>query len=251
MRRYRVEIKFLLLSIFLLGSLFILAQNDVFGGLEDDVNHFMDNMSELGVVGVFIVALIANSSLLIQVPYTLPMLSVAVYTDDLPGLVILGIATGMGAGIGEIVSYAIASNIAAHIRELSKSSLFRWIRDTINRHPHLIPFFVFIGAAFPIPDDLIVMPLAVINYPIRKLMIPMFTGKILHNFTIAFVFHYATSQAKGMISRDVNVDLSLGILVIFILVIGYQVEKARVSIAENKLTGEDSETDIPLVKTTP
>jgi membrane protein YqaA with SNARE-associated domain len=233
-KRYRIEIEFSLLAIVLLGGLAYLAHIDAFAALDDDLNRFMDNMTELGLIGVFVIALISNSSLLIQVPYTLPMLSVAAYSDNLPELLALGIATGMGAGIGEIVSYAIAYNIAAHIKELSKSSFFRWIRDTIDRHPTSIPLFVFLGAVTPIPDDIVVMPLAVINYPIRKLMLPMFAGKIVHNFTVAVIFHYATTQAQDYVSRDVNVDLSLAVLIVFVLVIGYQVEKARVTLRNNK-----------------
>lgn len=251
--RFRIEIKYIILTAILIGGLLLLAGTDAFHGLESDMNRFMDDMAGLGLAGVFVVALIANASLLIQVPYTLPMLSVALYSDNLAELVALGVATGVGAGLGEIVSYAIAFNIAAQIKELSKSSFFRWIRDTIDDHPRSIPLFVFIGAVFPIPDDLIIMPLAVINYPIRKLLLPMFVGKIIHNFTVAFVFHYATDQARGYASGDVNVDLSLGILVIFVMVIAYQVEKARFAIRNG--TGDDEtpaasvdETKVSIVK---
>lgn len=225
--RYRIEIKYGILTIVLLGGLIWLAQNHALDGLSGSINGFMDSMAGLGVAGVFVVALIANGSLLIQVPYTLPMLSVALYSDSLFELVILGVATGVGAGLGEIVSYAIAYNIAAQIKELSKSALFRWIRRNIRENPRTIPIMVFIGAVFPIPDDLVIMPLAMISYPVRKLMLPMFTGKIIHNLSVAIVFHYATDTASDQVSRDVDVDLSLGILILFVLIIAYQIEKVR------------------------
>jgi membrane protein DedA with SNARE-associated domain len=225
--RYRLEIKYCLLTILLISGLIWLASNHALDGLQGSVDRFMDDMAGLGIVGVFLVALIANGSLLIQVPYTLPMLSVALYSDNLLELVALGVATGVGAGLGEIVSYAIAYNIAAQIQELSKSALFRWIRRTIHEHPGSIPILVFIGALFPIPDDLVIMPLAMISYPIRKLMFPMFTGKIIHNLSVAFVFHYATDSVADQVRGDVDVDLSLGILIVFVLIIAYQVEKVR------------------------
>lgn len=226
---YRTEIKYGLQTAILLGGLLWLANNHVLDGLQESVNNFMDNMAGLGVFGVFIVALIANGSLLIQIPYTLPMLSVALYSDNLIELVVLGTATGVGAGLGEIVSYAIAYNIAAQIHELSKSALFRWIRRTIHEHPRTIPIMVFMAALVPIPDDLVIMPLAMISYPVRKLMLPMFSGKVIHNVTVSFVFHYATDSVQGQVSSDVNVDLSLGILIVFVMVILYQIEKVRQS----------------------
>jgi membrane protein YqaA with SNARE-associated domain len=161
------------------------------------------------------------------------MLSVALYSDNLLELLVLGVATGVGAGLGEIVSYAIAYNIAAQIQELSKSALFRWIRRTIHDHPRTIPIMVFIGALFPIPDDLVIMPLAMLSYPVRKLMLPMFSGKVIHNVSVAFVFHYATDTVRDQVSGDVNVDLSLGILIVFIMIILYQIEKVRQSETED------------------
>lgn len=227
LRPYRFEIKYGLLTLLSIGGLVALAGTDALQAIEDEINWFMDEMTGLGLFGVFLVALVANASLMIQIPYTLPMLSVALYSDSLADLVALGVATGVGAGLGEIVSYAIAYNIAAQIKALSRSALFRWIRDAIDRHPRLIPLFVFIGAALPIPDDLIIMPLAMVNYPIRRLLVPMFTGKVLHNFTVSFVFHYATRQSQDYVGSDVNVDLSLAILIGFILIVAYQVEKTR------------------------
>lgn len=225
-KKYRIEIKYIIIAIIVMTAFVALAQTESYGAIETGIEDFVDSMTELGLVGVFLVALIANASLLIQVPYTLPMLSVALYSHTLLDLLILGIATGMGAGIGEIISYGIAYNIAQQIRELQKSGLFRWIRSTIDRHPTSIPIFVFLGAVTPIPDDLIIMPLAMINYPIRKLLVPMFFGKIVHNFTVALLFHYATGKFADRMNGDVNVDLSLSILIGFVLIILYQVEKA-------------------------
>ncbi|MCI0711728.1 MAG: hypothetical protein L0154_16345 [Chloroflexi bacterium] len=231
--RYRLEIKYGLITTTLLVGLLWLANNHVLDGLQGSVTSFMDSMAGLGVFGVFIVALIANGSLLIQVPYTLPMLSVALYSDNLLELLVLGTATGVGAGLGEIVSYAIAYNIAAQIHELSKSALFRWIRRTIHEHPHTIPVMVFVAALIPIPDDLVIMPLAMISYPVRKLMLPMFSGKVIHNVAVSFVFHYATDTVQGQVSGDVDVDLSLGILIVFVMIMLYQIEKVRQSQAED------------------
>lgn len=200
----------------------------------------MDRMAALGIAGVFVVALISNGSLLIQVPYTLPMLSVALYSDNLVELVGLGVATGIGAGLGEIISYAIAYNIAAQIRQLSESSLFRWVNRTIEDNPQAIPLMVFIGAVFPIPDDLVIMPLAMTNYSVRKIMLPMFVGKIIHNVSVAFIFHYATNQAESYMKTDVSVDLSIWILVAFVVIIAYQIEKAR---QVGGLLGRQSQSD--------
>jgi membrane protein YqaA with SNARE-associated domain len=241
LKTYRIEIKYILITLALLAGLYWLARQDYLGGFETFMQRLIDDMSELGMIGVFIIALISNSSLLIQVPYTLPMLSVALYSDSLIDLVWLGVATGTGAGLGEIVSYAIAYNIAAQIEALSKSALFRWIREKIDRHPRSIPIFVFIGAAFPIPDDLIIMPLAVVNYPIRKLLIPMFTGKILHNIAVAFLFHYATDRFAGLADRDIDVDLSIVVLILFVVIIAYQIDKARSTLSN----GSQDEATIP------
>jgi hypothetical protein len=217
----------MLLIVFFLGGLVALDRLDAFEGLDGVVNDFMDWMTRLGFIGMFIVAVIGNSSLLIQVPYTVPLLSAALNGASLPTMLFLGLGAGIGAGFGEVISYGIADRILAQNPDLSKSRLYRWVNRQVLEHPRMIPVIVFIWGATVIPDDTVIIPLAMVKYGIRRIAPPLFISKIIHNFIVSFLFYEATGFWARRISSEVKTDLALGILIAFILVIFYQIEKTK------------------------
>lgn len=227
LKRYRIEIKYLLLTVFFLGGLIALDRLDAFEGLDGVVGDFMDWMTRLGFVGMFVVAIIGNSSLLIQVPYTVPLLSAALNGASLPTMLFLGLGAGLGAGFGEIISYGIADKILAQNPDLTKSRLYQWVDRQVKEHPRLIPVIVFIWGATVIPDDTVIIPLALVKYGIRRIAPPLFISKVIHNFVVSILFYYATEFWAQRVSTEVKTDLALGILIVFILVIFYQVEKTK------------------------
>lgn len=227
LRNNRIGVKYTLITLALLIVLAVLASQDVLGGLEDDVNKGLEQLADYGLIGMFLIGLFSNMTLVIIVPYVLPMLTLVPYADSLTEVILLGAATGLGGGIGETASYAVAHAIVARVDDLSKSALFQWTKQAIDKRPHVIPFLVWLVSAVPLPDISVIVPLAMINYPWRKMVLPMITGKIVQNVSVALLFRYATSLASGLVSRDVNVDLSAGIMLLFIIVVAYQVEKAR------------------------
>ena len=81
--RYRLEVKYLVIAALLLGTLVVLVRVDAFSGINGAVDHAMDQGAKFGFVGIFLIALVANLSLIIQIPYTLPILAAAVQGDSL------------------------------------------------------------------------------------------------------------------------------------------------------------------------
>jgi hypothetical protein len=84
---------------------------------------------------------------------------------------------------------------------------------------------IFAWAVTPLPDDTVIVPLAMVNYGVRRIALPLFTGKVAHNLVIAYVFyHFAVDPP---VSPQVKTDLALVIIVTFVLIVLYQVERAR------------------------
>lgn len=227
LHRRRIEIKYILLTLALLLVLGWLAARNVFDPIEGKVNEGMDFLSEYGLAGMFIIGLLSNTTLVIIVPYTLPMLPLVVYMTSPLDVIALGVATGIGAGLGEALSYAIAHSIVAHVDDLEKSALFRWTHASIERRPHLIPLLLWFVSAVPIPDLTVVVPLATVKYPWQKIVLPMVAGKIVQNSAVALAFKYAADRAEGLVSRNINFDITAIIAVMFVMVVAYQIEASR------------------------
>ena len=222
-----IEIKYALITLMLLLSLLTLDRTQAFSGLDTLIADFFALMISFGFAGIFIVALVGNCTLLVQMPYTVPLLSLSLGGASLDRMLLLGVASGIGAACGEVISYGIAEKILGKNPGLEKSSLFQWVKRTVNDHPRMTPLLVFVWAASVLPDDTVIIPLAMVRYSIKKIWLPLFTGKIVHNLMIAAVFYYFTGWSADQVPMTVQADLALGILILFVMVIFYQVEKVR------------------------
>ncbi len=229
MKAYRVEIKYVLITLFSLAMLIVLDQVDAFSGLDSAVDSFMDSLTSLGFIGMFFVALIGNASLLIQIPYTVPLLSVVLNGTSFENLMLWGLSAGIGAGFGEIISYGIADKLWEMNPDIADSKLYQWVDRTVKEYPKLAPVIIFIWAASILPDDTALIPLAMIKYGIKKIAFPLFFGKIAHNITFVILLYYATEEMSGYVGTGVKTDLALGVLIIFVMTILYQVEKNKIN----------------------
>ena len=61
----------------LLAAMVVLHLADTFSDVNETVTEGVDRLAQLGSIGIFLIALVANVSILIQIPYTLPLLSAA------------------------------------------------------------------------------------------------------------------------------------------------------------------------------
>ncbi len=227
LRRYRLELKYTALTALVLGGLALVMRLNWLDGLEGWVNATMDRLVTYGYPGLFVIGLLANITLVFMIPYAIPLMTLSMYAESILEVIALGTAAGIGAGIGEITSYAVAHTLVRHVEDLEQSALFRWTKRTISRKPIVIPLFVWLASATPAPDAVIIVPLAMIQYPWRKMIVPMVTGKIFQNVVMALIYRFATEQVAHLLSDDVNFDLTATLVVIFVLLIAYQVEKAR------------------------
>jgi hypothetical protein len=222
--------KYLTIGVAIALALVALQETDAFAAVNGAVDSFFDLAARFGAPGMFVAGLLGNASILVQVPYTLPLLSVALDGTTLPHLLVLGLACGVGAGVGEIISYLIADAILARTPGLPESRVYRWIERNTERHPVLTKLAIFVWAVTPLPDDTVIVPLAMVDYGVRRIALPLFLGKVVHNLVIAYIFFTITDTP--LVSAHVKTDFALVIIVAFVLVVLYQVERARAARAE-------------------
>jgi uncharacterized membrane protein YdjX (TVP38/TMEM64 family) len=228
-RRVSVELKYALISIFVIGLFIVLTVVDAFRGVNETVNEGVDTLARLGSIGVFVIALIANVSIIIQIPYTLPLLSAALGGAGFTSMLVLGVASGLGAGIGAILAYKVADTVVAKSHAQPDGRMFRWITRNADARPRLTSFVIFLIALSPLPDGTIVMPMAMVRYGLRRLAVPLFLGKFLHNVLLAVIFSLFASWAEQHVSKVASTSVALAVALIFMLLVAYNAEKARQS----------------------
>ena len=227
LRAHRIEVKYLLIGAAVLGALVVIDRTRVLGNLDSAVVDILDASKGLGVIGMFFVALIANCAVFVQVPYTLPLLSAAIGGASFGEMMALGVAAGMGAGLGEVVKYHIADRVLGRNPELHRSRLYQWVLRQAAERPRRLKWIVFIWAASVIPDDTVIIPLAMIRYGTRRILFPLFTGKVAHNLFFAALFFAISDTAEDFVKGGLRVDLAFALIVAFFMVVFYQIEKSR------------------------
>jgi len=225
-RRHRIEIKYLIIGVVLLGALITLDSTHVLGNLDHAVVDVLDATKGLGAVGMFLVALISNCAVFVQVPYTLPLLSAAIGGATYVDMLVLGVAAGVGAGFGEIIKYHVAHRVLSKKPDLHHSGLYQWVVRQAAEKPRHVKWIVFLWAGSVLPDDTVIIPLAMIKYGVRHIAVPLFTGKVFHNVLFASLFFFLSDTAEDLVKGGLRIDLAFGLIVAFLLVVAYQIEKA-------------------------
>nr|MDO8087001.1 VTT domain-containing protein [Candidatus Sigynarchaeum springense] len=137
-----------------------------------------------GLWAALVLSMFGNMSILIVIPYSYIVFQLGITASGIQPAwypLVLGVLSGLGAGVGEVTSYIIG-RLFTKSEKLVNSDLgqkFEKMRKTFEEHPKIIPLMVFIFAATPLPDDVILVPFGVMKYSYWKTIIPCMLGKML------------------------------------------------------------------------
>ena len=112
-------------------------------------------------------------------------------------MMLLGVASGLGAGIGAIAGYKVADALVGRSPTPPDGRVFRWIARNVDLRPRLTTFVIFGIAASPLPDTTVVMPLALVRYGMRRAALPLFLGKFAHNVLLVLIFYGVRVVVRG------------------------------------------------------
>jgi len=159
-------------------------------------NLFMDLITQYGYIGIFLVSLISNGTIIFPVPYLLVIYSVG--TANLYNPFLVGIVAGVGATIGELTLYFLAS--------LGRYILPEKYRLKAEKMKLLIdksgPILIFIFAATPLPDDIIYPLLGVMRYSLIKTFLSCFLGKALLALSVYLAGYYSATFVHALLGGE-------------------------------------------------
>ena len=146
----------------------------------------------------FIFATFGNTSVLIVFPYILIVYDIA--QSPTTSWILLGIISGLGAGIGEITSYIVGRLIGGSkkMKESEMGEKFHRIRTKFEEKPASIPITIFLFAMTPLPDDAILVPMGMMRYPYWKSIPPCTLGKTILCTAIAFLGSWVGSNLEPL-----------------------------------------------------
>lgn len=141
----------------------------------------------LGYLGAFLSGFLGTSSLLIS--FFPPQIVVFLMSAPRLGFnpLLLGIASGLGAGIAQYLHYYVGSAGRFLVSEKHREMMERW-KTRLNKYGLIL---IFLFAVTPLtPDDLIWIPLGMMNYPKAKALMAAILGKTIMLVICAYGGYY-------------------------------------------------------------
>ncbi|MHA1683069.1 MAG: VTT domain-containing protein [Promethearchaeota archaeon] len=174
----------------------ILLSNKIQTTIINGLTFFQEFDQAHGATWAFLFMLIGNST---NIPIGIPATyffakSMTMGEMFWPNLIIYSALAGSGAGVGQIAVYALGRGSAHLFKEKKGIRNMQYLAGIITRKKTLAPILVYIIAFTPIPDQLIMIPLGIAKYPIKRTIIPSVLGKITFCFFLAIS---ATIGGKG------------------------------------------------------
>jgi membrane protein YqaA with SNARE-associated domain len=152
----------------------------------------------LGYLGAFLSGILGTSSFMISI---FPP-QVVVFLMSAPALgfnpLLVGILAGLGAGIGQYFHYYIGEGGRFLLSEKRRASMDKW-EARIDKYGVLL---IFLFAVTPLtPDDLIWIPLGMMEYPKLKALVSAILGKTIMLVLCAYGGYYGIDLIQKYLVR--------------------------------------------------
>lgn len=164
-------------------------------------------------LGVFVVSLLANLTLFFPVPYLAVVFTIGLKAVG-HGPFILSILGAIGATLGKFVSYLIG-----YSGRVTLGEKYRRRFDALRRILGGSPFFAaFLFAASPLPDDIVFIPLGMMEYSPAKTFLACLFGKFLLTSVAVWSGKFSGSTISWIIGSEVEntwlIVISIGVLIV-------------------------------------
>jgi len=147
-----------------------------------------------GYAGAFLISIFGNFTVFFPVPFVITIYAFGATLNP----ILLGISCGLGSTIGEFSAYLIGRGGRRVIDEKYGKQL-ETAKLLVQTHGMAIIFWF---AVLPLPDDLILIPLGMLKYSLKKAIIAMFAGKLIMCTAVAYAGRYSYSFIKDIFASS-------------------------------------------------
>jgi membrane protein YqaA with SNARE-associated domain len=183
--------------------------------LQAFINWLQQLSVQYGYVGVFFISLVGALSVVIPIPDTISIFTLAglkIGGGWVFAPVLIAMAATIGSGIGQFFGYLLgAAGKRTMTGEYKKNADF--LANVFNKFG---PVGIFAFALTPLPDDIMFIPLGMARYNPIKAFLPALSGKFLISLIIALGGRFSISIIANMFGAGSNllsflVSTALGI----------------------------------------
>ncbi len=126
-----------------------------------------------GYIGIFAMSFISCTTIILPVPYAIPLITIAATTGLHP--LLIGIIGGTGAALGEFSGYILGRSSSEALYDRIKHRL-EWAISFFEKHGFIAIFLVNVT---PLPVGVLYIVAGMAKYSIKKILIGGIIGKVL------------------------------------------------------------------------
>lgn len=169
-----------------------------------------DLVSTYGYLGAFFISIFGNFTVFFPVPFVLTIYAFGATLNPL----LLGLVCGLGSTVGEFSAYLIGVGGRRVLHDRYKKQL-ETAKKLVEKYGVAV---IFLFALLPLPDDLILIPLGMMRFNLKRAIAAMFAGKFLMCTLVAYAGRYSYSIIRDIFASSgwQGGVLSTGLMVVFI-----------------------------------
>ena len=139
-------------------------------------------IAELGYPGIILIAIVGGLNFIVPIP---AVTLTPVFTAAglwLPGIIL---SLTVGTLIADLLGFQFGNWSRSHIYK-NYPRVISYLEKIHTNRPYLIVPVIFLYAAFlPFPNEVLVIPLALLNVRLRLIIAPLFLGNLAHQTAYA------------------------------------------------------------------
>lgn len=165
---------------------------------------------------VFVVSLIGNSVPYVSVPYYIFLIIYSGIVRDPLELVAIATVSGLGSTLGKLVIYMIGRGVSKIVSERDRENIELFGR-LIGRWGFI---FLVVAASTPIPDDVVLIPIAFAGYSVAQYFLAVLIGKVIISLIIVFFGRGLVGFAESVgVPQYIQIPVLLAVSVILMIII--------------------------------
>lgn len=165
----------------LLGLLFAIAIIVAVSIIYVNNKDILKDLENYGYAGAFVISVLLNATIIIPVSNMAIIFSLGA---ALPSPLFVGLAGGIGAGIGEMTGY-LAGRSGRGL--LSKNNIYNKVEKWVKRWGWIA---VFILSIFPFVFDVVGIIAGAMRMPVWKFFLATWAGRTVSYVTVAYLAHW-------------------------------------------------------------
>jgi membrane protein YqaA with SNARE-associated domain len=160
-----------------------------------DIWAWMGNMvATYGYAGAFLISIFGNFTIFFPVPFVVTIYAFGATLNPL----LLGLVCGVGSTVGEFSAYLIGRGGRKIINDRYGERL-ESAKLLVQEYGMAV---IFVFAVLPLPDDLILIPLGMLRYSLKKAMIAMLLGKTIMCVAVAYAGRYSYALIRDVFASS-------------------------------------------------